>query len=77
MKDKNFCKHPNLQVPPAGYCKDCGVYVIFDDDDDIPSTHGSDNDALQGYGTVENWEKHKGRGFWGNSSTGYIEDKDA
>ncbi|MFA5366355.1 MAG: hypothetical protein WC333_00330 [Dehalococcoidia bacterium] len=33
-------------------------------------------DALQGYGTIENWEKHHGHGFWGNSTTGYITDEE-
>lgn len=40
-------------------------------DKDLKKNEISSPDALQGYGTVENWEKHKGRGFFGNSSTGY------
>jgi hypothetical protein len=33
-------------------------------------------DALQGYGSVGEWEKHHGHGFWGNSTTGYITDEE-
>lgn len=52
--------------------------AFWGDDDDEPTTFGSpDSDALQGHGSVESWERAKGRGFWGNSSTGYVYDKDA
>ena len=30
---------------------------------------------LDNYSSISDWEQKKGRGFWGNSNTGYIEDK--
>lgn len=33
-------------------------------------------DALDGHGSIERWEEVNGRGFWGNSTSGYIYDKD-
>lgn len=33
-------------------------------------------DALGGCGSIKKWEEVHGRGFWGNSTTGYIYDKD-
>ena len=33
-------------------------------------------DALDGCATVRQWEVENGRGFWGNATTGYINDED-
>jgi hypothetical protein len=41
-----------------------------DDDDELSS------DALDGHGTISEWEKYNGRGFWGCSAHGYIYDDD-
>lgn len=46
------------------------------DDDDYPFIHFSSGDALDGYGSISAWEDANGRGFWGNSTTGYHYDKD-
>lgn len=46
------------------------------DNDDIPSTRRISGDALEGHGSIDSWEKANGRGFWGNSTTGYHYDKD-
>jgi len=35
-----------------------------------------DSDALDGFSTVSDWEIKNGRGFWGNATTGYINDSD-
>lgn len=32
------------------------------------------SDALEGYGTVKEWEEYNGRGFWGNPTSGYLTD---
>lgn len=34
----------------------------------------NNDDALDGHSTIKSWEESKGRGFWGNSNTGYITD---
>jgi hypothetical protein len=36
-------------------------------DEDVPSVH---------HRSIEEEEKYQGHGFWGNSTTGYIYDKD-
>lgn len=32
-------------------------------------------DALDGCGSISQWEERHGRGFWGNESSGYITDE--
>lgn len=69
-------------------CRECGKRVdVYSDDkkklcdwcDDIPSiwsdTDYASNSATGGL-SIREWEKRNGRGFWGNSTTGYIYDKD-
>ena len=46
------------------------ISKAIDEENDISG------DALDGYGTIQNWEKHNGRGFWGNETTGYIYNDD-
>jgi len=36
-----------------------------------------DNDALDGYSTIDSWQNANGRGFWGNPTTGFIDDCNA
>lgn len=44
-------------------------------EDNSSDSNSSDSDALNGL-SVGEWERRNGRGFWGNSTTGYIYDKD-
>ena len=34
------------------------------------------SDALGDHSSIESWERSHGHGFWGNSTSGYIYDKD-
>lgn len=43
-------------------------------EEDVPSTN--EGDALGGHSSIASWEEAHGRGFWGNSTTGYVYDKD-
>ena len=36
----------------------------------------NDGNALQGHASISDYERAKGRGFWGNNTTGYINDED-
>lgn len=64
MKCKNCKIKIKKKINDKQYCKDC-------------YSHDShDGDALSPHVTVDRWERANGRGFWGNSSTGYINDKD-
>lgn len=44
-----------------------------EDDDNDPKKLNTWRDT---YDSIDDYEKHHGHGFWGNSSTGYIYDKD-
>ncbi len=33
-------------------------------------------DALGGHGSISEWEKYHGHGFWGSSANGYITDEE-
>jgi len=33
------------------------------------------SDALGGHSSIQSWENSHGRGFWGSSANGYVEDK--
>jgi len=75
-------KHKHIFELDGGPCLKCGKTVaeIIEEDNQkrvdkifadrmVPS-------ALGGHSSIESWENSHGRGFWGNSSSGYIYDKD-